>query len=224
MRKIPTLYIRDVNNPATVTTQPSPECAWVFQNEGTPFIKRDGTSCMLRFERTPEDLVDVGAERSRVVLYRRRELKQGKATTKAFRARVTRERRKGFIAEGETEHKGKVKVQGWVPCDREKPSDQWHFEAFDSKHAEDWREGTYELIGPKIQGNAERQMRHVLVKHDTEEASFHPPRTWAGIRDWFTHHHVEGLVFHHPDGRMGKIKRSDFGLPWPSTPAAGVPL
>lgn len=23
-----------------------------------------------------------------------------------------------------------------------------------------------------------------------------------------------GVVFHHPDGRMAKIKRSDFGLAW----------
>ena len=26
---------------------------------------------------------------------------------------------------------------------------------------------------------------------------------------------IEGIVWHHPDGRMVKIKARDFGLPWP---------
>ena len=26
---------------------------------------------------------------------------------------------------------------------------------------------------------------------------------------------IEGIVWHHPDGRMAKIKRRDFGLSWP---------
>ena len=28
-------------------------------------------------------------------------------------------------------------------------------------------------------------------------------------------HVVEGIVWHHPDGRMVKIKRKDFGFKWP---------
>lgn len=37
-------------------------------------------------------------------------------------------------------------------------------------------------------------------------------RTFAGIRQWLTDKGIEGLVFHHPDGRMAKIKKRAFGL------------
>jgi len=33
-----------------------------------------------------------------------------------------------------------------------------------------------------------------------------------GLREWFKGRDIEGLVFHHPDGRMAKIKKRDFGL------------
>ena len=39
--------------------------------------------------------------------------------------------------------------------------------------------------------------------------------TPSGLKDWLSAPHYEGLVWHHPDGRMAKIKRRDFGLSWP---------
>lgn len=38
------------------------------------------------------------------------------------------------------------------------------------------------------------------------------PRDFDGIKAWLSGKDIEGLVFHHPDGRMGKIKLRDFGL------------
>jgi hypothetical protein len=32
------------------------------------------------------------------------------------------------------------------------------------------------------------------------------------LREWLLDRDIEGLVFHHPDGRMAKIKLRDFGL------------
>jgi len=43
----------------------------------------------------------------------------------------------------------------------------------------------------------------------------HEPRTFAQLRAFLTMSRIEGIVFHHPDGRMAKIKRRDYGLPWP---------
>lgn len=38
-------------------------------------------------------------------------------------------------------------------------------------------------------------------------------RTFLGIRDFLDENaHIEGIVWHHPDGRMAKIKAKDFGL------------
>ncbi len=99
---------------------------------------------------------------------------------------------------------------GWRPCYREEPSDKYHWEAFD--RLEDKNDGTYELLGPKIQGNPEKYERHELLRHANAEVFQDCPRDYNGFRDWFPLQHIEGVVFHHPDGRMVKIKAKDFGL------------
>ena len=38
------------------------------------------------------------------------------------------------------------------------------------------------------------------------------PRDFDGLRIWLHGHPYEGIVWHHPDGRMVKIKGKDFGL------------
>jgi hypothetical protein len=55
------------------------------------------------------------------------------------------------------------KQQGWVPVG-DGPEDRWHREAFESQSAK-LADGTYELIGPKIQGNPENAESHLLVPH-----------------------------------------------------------
>lgn len=101
------------------------------------------------------------------------------------------------------------KVQGWVPVGNG-PEDQWHRQAFSLQ--EKWADGTYELIGPKVQGNPEQNMVHELIPHGLMFYN-------GGVRDFesikasLAQHDYEGIVWHHPDGRMVKIKKKDFGLP-----------
>lgn len=38
------------------------------------------------------------------------------------------------------------------------------------------------------------------------------PRKYQALVAWLKDKDIEGLVFHHPDGRMAKIKKRDFGL------------
>jgi hypothetical protein len=69
--------------------------------------------------------------------------------------------------------------------------------------------GTYELCGPKINGNPEKLARHELVEHGRwvlQDA----PRDYEGLREWMRASAYEGIVWHHPDGRMAKLKRRDF--------------
>lgn len=40
------------------------------------------------------------------------------------------------------------------------------------------------------------------------------PHDFEGIKGFLAENVIEGLVWHHPDGRMAKIKRRDFGLKW----------
>jgi hypothetical protein len=74
--------------------------------------------------------------------------------------------------------------------------------------------GTYELIGPKINGNPEGEESHVLREHEFAEGCFVPVLTCEGIREQVralaATDGCEGVVFHHPDGRMAKIKARDF--------------
>ena len=98
---------------------------------------------------------------------------------------------------------------GWVPIG-DGPEDKWHREAFDG-FLED---GTYELIGPKIQENPHKAKSYSLIRHGSFQiGSF--PRDYESIKEVLGLMTIEGIVWHHPDGRMVKIKRKDFGFNWP---------
>jgi len=96
------------------------------------------------------------------------------------------------------------KQQGWVPVG-DGPEDRWHKEAFSGEP-----DGTYELLGPKVQGNPDGFERHVLVPHGKQIVD--APRTFDALKAWLAETNIEGVVWHHPDGRMVKIKVKDFGV------------
>ena len=75
-------------------------------------------------------------------------------------------------------------------------------------------DGTYELIGPKVQGNPEGSETHALVSHGDLKLILdpQPPRDFDGLRAWMEGQNIEGIVWHHSDGRMAKLKLRDFGL------------
>ncbi|HEX6819131.1 MAG TPA: DUF5565 family protein [Ktedonobacterales bacterium] len=104
---------------------------------------------------------------------------------------------------------------GWLPVG-EGPEDRWHREAL--ANAGELPDGTYELVGPKVQGNAEHLDHHMLVPHGAEELR-DVPRSFEGIREYLATHEIEGIVWWRvpgdPDCDKAKIKRKDFKLPWP---------
>lgn len=93
---------------------------------------------------------------------------------------------------------------GWV---RVNEKDKWHIEAF-IKGDSSYSERTYELCGPKINGNPERFLMHILIPHGVEVLDV--PRDYEGIKSYLLGRNIEGIVWHHPDGRMVKIKTKDF--------------
>lgn len=97
---------------------------------------------------------------------------------------------------------------GWVLVKDDK-SDQWHREAF--VKCSPLPDGTYELIGPKVQGGAEVRVSHLLIRHGSM-AMPDCPRTFEALKVWLAGKNIEGIVWHHPDGRMVKIKKKDFGM------------
>lgn len=75
--------------------------------------------------------------------------------------------------------------------------------------------GTYELVGPKVHGNPGGFLSHLLIRHgwaafSAREDARKAPRDYDGLRGWLHTRLHEGLVWHHPDGRMAKIKARDF--------------
>jgi len=102
---------------------------------------------------------------------------------------------------------------GWLPV-TDAPDDRWHREAWD--HGGMFLpDGTYELLGPKVQGNKYMLPQHILRRHG--DVKLNAPRDFKGLKRFFEENpEFEGIVWHHPDGRMVKIKRKDFGLKWPA--------
>lgn len=98
----------------------------------------------------------------------------------------------------------------WVKCDPAAPEDRYYFEALAA--LEDRADGTYELCGPKVQGNPEKLTGHRLIRHGSEPMAV-TDLSFEGIRQLLTEADVEGIVFHHTsDGRMCKIRKKDFGI------------
>lgn len=98
----------------------------------------------------------------------------------------------------------------WLKCDRSKSEDKHFFEGFDD--LENKVDGTYELCGPKVQGNPEKFERHTLVKHGSEILDF-VSLDFDDLQSFLSENDIEGIVFHHKeDERMCKLRKTDFGI------------
>ncbi|WP_026414354.1 DUF5565 family protein [Actinomadura oligospora] len=108
----------------------------------------------------------------------------------------------GFLPLGTDEATGKT--VGWEPAES---SAYWKYLCAAAGDAV-WEEGTYELIGPKVNGNPEGVDEHTLVPHGGQRL-VGVPLDFDGLREWLLTHPYEGIVWHAPDGRMAKLKRRD---------------
>lgn len=129
-------------------------------------------------------------------LYRRHALKEGKSRPPGW-----------FHWSKDPDQKS---GHGWVPVN-DSPNDWQHREVIDLAYK--LTDGTYELVGPKIQRNPHHLEQYTLKKHGSVEIDF--PVTYDEIKTALATLFEEGVVWHHPDGRMAKIKRTDFGHVWP---------
>lgn len=182
MEKIISLFQRNYEGDRLVRDEVVPGAEWVLAGEGDATRKFDGTACLVREGK----------------LHKRYTLKRNRKAPTGFEPLSDRDPKTG-------------KQEGWVPIG-DGPDDQWHRHAWDI-HGGQVADGTYELIGPKVQGGAEGGPSHTLVLHGAVFAPGAPPRTFDGLKVYFQEHrNIEGIVWHHPDGRMVKIKGKDFGI------------
>ena len=201
MKKIPTIFVRDFSKrPHLVIDEVNPGCEWVLEGEGIPTRKWDGTCVLIREGK----------------MYARYDCKSGRTPPEGFEPCEPEPDR-------ETGH-----WPGWIEVEEDQPQYKWHRQALEWSFRKkcSMPDGTYELLGPKINGNPENiphpdsghpADQHALIRHGFAGAM--PgvtDRSFEGLKKLFTETYpIEGIVFHHEDGRMAKIKRKDFGLPWP---------
>lgn len=117
------------------------------------------------------------------------------------------------------EEKANGAEPGYVPIDESNPQDQHILSAITHTSYTNWPDGAWpcEALGPKIQGGIEASQPMVYSFVLTPLVIAEPfELTFDGIRDYLAAHAIEGIVWHDENHyRYAKIKRRDYGLPWP---------
>lgn len=218
MHKIPTLFVRDFTDPRNpvLTDQVAPGCEWVLAGEGVATRKYDGVS--IKFDGT--------------AWWARRMVKAGKPAPVNYQPVVTDE------TTGHTFGWEPVEQSAYVKMWREAVEPILEFGALISGSTADTMlpAGTFELIGPKINGNPENARHHRLEPHANAERICIETRQGACVcsdeavadgdcpHPWIIHPNpnpwdlvllaqqwgYEGIVWHHrEDDRMAKLKVRD---------------
>jgi hypothetical protein len=185
VKKIPTLFVRDPNNMSRVLNEVNPAAQWVMD-------VGDETHDEQHFATRKFDGTCMLLEDGR--WWARREVKPGKTPPLNYRPEET--------------DPNTGKTVGWEPVEQSSFVKAWA----DAISYEDGASepGTYELCGPKVQGNPEGFERHQLIRHGYVYLNG-VPRDFEGLAVLMKTFPFEGIVWHHPDGRMAKLKRRDFG-------------
>lgn len=207
MKKIISLFQRNYDGDRLVRDELVPGAEWVANGEGVATQKFDGTCCMVRDGK----------------LYKRYDAKAGKTPPEGFEPAQDPDPVTGHWP-------------GWLLVGSG-PDDKWHQSvgfirladgAYPAKFSgtdhlcyflTSWHvvpDGTYELCGPRIQGNPEGFDDYVLVAHGCVELP-ECPRDFDGIKAYLESHEMEGIVWWRNDLRdcdKVKIKAKDFGIKW----------
>jgi hypothetical protein len=182
MKKISTLFKKNPNDLSRVINELNPENEWVLTH-GRPTRKYDGTACAI-----------IEGE-----LYKRYDVKKGKQ-----------------VPEGAIPCQDPDAISGhwphWVKCDPQNKADQFFFEGLLNWNMKyDIPDGTYELCGPKVQGNPEMLKNHELIPHGSD--LYLTDFSFEGLKLYLENMNIEGIVFHEIGGeKMCKIRKSDFGI------------
>lgn len=184
MKKMTTLFVVTYHKKGEmgiISEEVRPENIWVFTDP-------DKVTATVKFDGSAA-MVKAG------ILYKRYDCKRGK-----------------LPPEGAIPCQEPDEISGhwphWVSVNADNPADRYFTEAYDPELPD----GTYELCGEKVGVNAERITGHKLLKHGSVTVDI-PSLSFESIKEYLANpmHDIEGIVFHHEDGRMCKIRKSDFG-------------
>ena len=188
MKKIASLFQRNYDGDRQVRDEVVPGSEWVINGEGVATRKWDGMAVAV-FDG---------------VAFKRYDAKAGRTPPAGFRPAQPE-------ADPVSGH-----WPGWVEIGQDEPrlieGLAWgRKNLFDGAPVPD---GTYEVCGPKIGtrhgANPEGLTEHILCVHGADELTG-CPRRYDDLKEYLADKRFEGIVWHHLDGRMVKIKRADFG-------------
>ena len=192
MKKIPTMYERVFEGHKIVGIKPvfTSEICREALERGTPTIKYDGAACFMYHG----------------ILYKRVDLGKAKKSYSGLELILCEEK-----PDEVTGH-----WPAWVRTNKDDPADRWFIQAKDTFFDMGGRlsDGSYEAVGPHFQGNPYNMEADTLIRHG-EKVVMLPDRSIFGVKAWLEANNHEGLVFWLDGKPACKIKRSDFGLPWP---------
>jgi len=181
MKKIPQLFKMNFET-HRIENEINKGCEWVAKGEGVATRKFDGTACLIL----------------KGELYKRYDCKEGRNLPEY-----------GFACQPRPDP-----ITGhwpwWIPV-TDKPEDKWYWKG-DKKVSILYEEdGTYELCGPKINGNPERFGARDLIRHGSEKCP-QCPRDYEGIKEFLMKEGIEGIVWYRDNGEMCKVKLRDYGI------------
>lgn len=196
MRHIPTLYKRDGSN--DVIDELEPTAAWVFDTTQSVTATYKWNGWGAKFDR------------------------DGRMWKSVSYDTATETPDRYFVPDGY--NVGGV-AYGWLPVggDESNKADSWYIQAWEWWQREDGSHspppGSYEVVGPKVEDNPHDVDTTELRAHGglvVVEALLAPPQPdFAALTAWFQAEPgndagFEGIVWHNRDGRMAKLKVSDF--------------
>lgn len=211
MKKIPTLFVRDYSEGGFVIPEINPVAEWVMESAYPAHRKYDGV-CTGFFPTVKGELRIHGGIGSDEVndpediagaWMARREVKQGHHFPDDFE-----------IEQFDPQTK---KTFGWIPIEYSSfyKYFQEALEGLETKYF-----GTYELCGPKVNGNPENFKKHKLVNHEQTELisnvhvlDFHEMSVedaYEALKETLGYMPIEGVVWRSIKHGMVKLKKRDF--------------
>lgn len=194
MKKIKTLLPKDPNDLGKVIPgEPTVEVTHFA-------IKIDGTSCLIK-DGIPYCRYDVK-------LFKR---KNGQIIKTFTEEELNEKLPEGAMACQEPDMKS-GHWPHWIPVLASNAEHKYILEGFENLVLK--VDGTFECIGPKIQGNPHGEEKHIWIHHQAKELIFdvenwreNPYETFKNLFEYFK---WEGLVAYNGIDPVAKIRRSDF--------------
>lgn len=203
MKKISTVF--EINRETgTATPNVRIENQWVVDGEGIATLKVDGSSCFFsngqlykRFDRKLKKQFDI--------------LRKKQGDKFKVEIHMFRDLPEEAISIMETYDPVTYHWPFWVPVKEDAPEDQFHNNALKNFKGS-FKEGqSYELVGPSIGGNLYELSQNELWDHGSVILNI-SDRSFEGLKKYIIENNEEGIVFHHSDGRMAKLRRKDFSI------------